>query len=402
MTKFCLSLLFFVLLVNGYSQSTICESFDNPNASCSSLSNAFYDGCIDNWISTSGTPSLEAINPPYDGAYYAHMYVAFDPFSCISHPDQGEGIALSYSFVAGNTYSISYAVRGAASKVRWILTDGLQQSTGNQVGCPPEDEIPAIPSNHQIVDGLNNFNSINDWVLVSETFTPTANFNQLWFRPVNFHPNQVNSQVKTIMNLDAVCIETICDGTNNCTPVTDLTACEENEDFGFIYLDCKSGEVPSGLDYEWEFPAGSTAIEISQDYGSAIIQAGVGTYSVIITDEQGCTSEQTFVVEEDCCEEIPTCEIPTNLSCGVEGRSVNFEWDAVPGAMGYEVSITTGSLACCGTFGSTLPLQYTGTNSLTPVLPLGVSCVSWKVRTVCNDDVKKEYSSIRCLVERHF
>ena len=397
--RLSLSFVFLTFFIAGYSQVIIEEGFENPDTDCPSPlgTNPFFEGCVDNWISTHGTPSLET-NDPYEGDYYAHMYVKWDFFTC--YPDyppyqRGEGIAFEYPFIAGNVYSISYALRLSAGirthEIRWILTDGLENDSGFGNGSCSEDLLPDIPTDFYPVHQVNNFSS-HDWVTYNNiSFTPTENYNQLWFRALN--NDSGGDQFFSTVNLDIVTVELVCDNTHKCDEIIDRTACADEGDFGFIILDC---EEP-GLQYNWSFPTGSTALEVSCENTSTIVQASEGTYSVTITDDNNCTEVRQYEIEADCCNLCPT---PENLECQLGHGFAALSWDEICDVEGYNVFIIEDDPDCCGTEFGIIPGPFFTTNpyfnfQLSP----GITCISWQVQTVCDQSFGEisDWSEKYCL-----
>jgi len=152
-----------------------------------------------------------------------------------------------------------------------------------------------------------------------------------------------------------------CDGPINCQERSQLSACSEENTYGYIHLKC-----PAANSYTWDLPNNSDAFEISGNGSSTILNAGEGVYSVTITDGNGCSEVKTYEIEEDCCEE--DCGAPTGLDCSGFGTFAQLSWNAVPGATSYYVTINPNS-SCCGGNASTniiYPLTL-GTTQTGPV-----------------------------------
>lgn len=186
-----------------------------------------------------------------------------------------------------------------------------------------------------------------------------------------------------------------CSGTDLCTVTTDLTACAEEGDFGFIYINCPELEGQA-VSFEWEFPANSTAIEVSHDYSSVIVQASEGVYEVKIIDADGCTSTRQFEILSDCCDEGPmACPAPENLGCDQVGKSIILTWDPVPGAIGYDVYLVYGG-PCCPVIPNNFPVEFTSVNSFELDPSMTTLCLSWRVKAVCDGDVRSDFSEYQC------
>lgn len=211
--KVPLFLLLMVLPAFGKVQAqVVVQGFETQ---CTNPSNAFYTGCFPGWIATHGTPdnsSNYAGVSPYAGQKYMHGYVRYRGFYCSDSPIRGEGIALQYPFQAGVTYKITYAFRSSGTVLNreWILTNGLPNNTGGANGCPAGEVVPAIPPGSLTIHSPGNSSS---WVVHSQTFTPSTNYGQLWFRVWNpVIPGQSPSS-ETIGDyyLDGFTLEIICD-----------------------------------------------------------------------------------------------------------------------------------------------------------------------------------------------
>ena len=93
----------------------------------------------------------------------------------------------------------------------------------------------------------------------------------------------------------------------------------------------------------------------------------------------------------------PICEpvIPTNLYCSTSSMGQHLWWDPVPGAT-YEIYITWNDPACCAE-GIHLPyVQLFTTSNPSYVINSLSSCFSWKVRSVCPDGTKSQWSITEC------
>lgn len=95
-----------------------------------------------------------------------------------------------------------------------------------------------------------------------------------------------------------------------------------------------------------------------------------------------------------CCPKLPPA--PINLKC-VPGADVsNLSWDPVPGALSYQVSITTNDPACCDptNFGLAKVL-FTNTPNVT--VPRNfAACFSWSVKAIMSEECSTEFSVKEC------
>ncbi|MEO1264013.1 MAG: T9SS type A sorting domain-containing protein [Bacteroidota bacterium] len=181
-----------------------------------------------------------------------------------------------------------------------------------------------------------------------------------------------------VIGIDNLCIENCdagCDGL--CQSDADLTACVEEDNFGFISLACP------GADFTWTFPPSSPAIEVTSEGQSVVVQAGPGVYTVNVEYPDGCSEELSFTIREDCCEEEPVkCGTPAGLFCEDEGNGPILKWSPVSGAVSYIVSINYGDTGCkC--VGPPFVDQVQTSQTFIPVPLSPFDCFSWSVQAVC-------------------
>ncbi|MFK7785319.1 MAG: T9SS type A sorting domain-containing protein [Crocinitomicaceae bacterium] len=101
----------------------------------------------------------------------------------------------------------------------------------------------------------------------------------------------------------------------------------------------------------------------------------------------------------DCFDDGNACEAPINLDCEVinsAGEKV-LSWDLVPGALGYEVSMTYNDPECCPTGPDPIEtVVQTTTNTFIDGIPPN-PCFSWKVRTICSEEpTYSDWSETKC------
>jgi len=213
------SILFFIFgsTISSHAQIVVNQGFES---NCSNPAEAFYTGCIPNWISASGSPdNLSSFGfTAYQGSKYAHMYARYN-YSCYPAPSRSESIVLNYNFQAGVTYKITYAARGNNTSFvpytvtsKWILTNGLTNKTGGICGIG--EETQAIPAGSQSLPAIN-CNSTS-WTVNQHVFTPTVNFAQLWCY-LNITSTTINGSHQFNMHIDDVKIEILC------TPAPSIT-----------------------------------------------------------------------------------------------------------------------------------------------------------------------------------
>lgn len=101
----------------------------------------------------------------------------------------------------------------------------------------------------------------------------------------------------------------------------------------------------------------------------------------------------------DCEEEaVLPCVPPINLDCEISTSAFirTLSWDPVPGAFGYEVSLTYNDPECCPLGPDPETVTFTTTDALLGDIAPG-PCFSWKVRTICTEDTThSEWSETMC------
>jgi len=185
--------------------------------------------------------------------------------------------------------------------------------------------------------------------------------------------NTINST--EIWENDNLC----CIAPPNCTASSDLTACAEEEGYGFIHFECEED-----LNFEWGLPQGSTAIEVAN--GASLLQASEGLYNLTITDENGCEDIKAFEIVSDCC---ISCQPPIGLNCKkMPWGPVRLGWEEIPNAIDYEVTIVTATQpSVCGCISSpnpTITVNTGGQNYHDHFLGI-TSCFTWTVKAICAD-----------------
>jgi len=316
------------------------------------------------------------------------------------------GAGILYQFDAPltpGTYRISFCYCGKPLNGTWgssgmainlVLTNSYSCNVAND----HEEPTPNPVGGEQQIYS-NTFNPYNeggchapfyDPISVSNlTFTISQPYSQLWI-----YGEQVGGGcfADGRICIDDIILESL-NGVPDCTEEMDTTACAEEDDYGFIAIKCP------GAHYEWDFPNNSTASEYTSDDFSVIVNASEGTYSVTITDDNGCVEERTYEIVEDCCPALP-CELgaPKNVSCTLSPfGTIRLTWDPVPDAIGYNVNIEPNSPngGCCEGLGTQVPAQFT-TNTY---LDLDVSylCAAWNVTAVCKGGGESPPSEYACL-----
>jgi hypothetical protein len=116
--------------------------------------------------------------------------------------------------------------------------------------------------------------------------------------------------------------------------------------------------------------------------------------SVTVTDNStGCTTVGTYDIECD----PPPCEIkaPEDLKCALRHDGQFLSWASVPNAVSYELDIIYNDPKCCNStqrpLGISIPLTDT-----TYLLSDLSACFSWRVRAVCKDGTRSDWSITLC------
>lgn len=387
-----LSLAFFLCWGLGgiNAQLLVFESFETSPTMHNS--NAFLNGVFPAWINTHGTASLTTVFP-FQGAQSTQMYVSHEP-NC-QEPDRGEGIALNFDFKEGECYTLSYALRGEAASTEWILlVDGLPSFGGSGQGCASGEVIPATPVlNYPVPGSFVQASSPNFWTEQEVTFIAPADFSQIWFRASNLKAMETTF---TYVYLDAVKIESCCSSIlNDCETNTDLTACPAEDDWGFISIDCQ-------MNYNWQIPNGSSAVELTGNTQSTILHADPGTYFLTLTDKSGCSEVFDFTVVEECCDSttITLCPAPQKPTCiGGQGYVEGLDWIPVAGAQSYIITIIREAdvCACEGPQQGPVSIMVDEPPYLFDQISIG-DCYAWNVQAVCGDGVLSDPSDTICVI----
>lgn len=164
------------ILING--------NFDA--ASCGG-NGAFNNNCVPNWIDLQHTPSID--NFPADP--YAWMW---------SYGNFGEAIAANFNFVAGTQYTVSFRIRTDDMNTGCSIV--ANTATVNLVATNNAGVVTSTPNGDIIFNGLMG-QFLYNWSNVTVTFTPSANFSQLWVFPYMLLDNGI---CQAEMSIDDICI----------------------------------------------------------------------------------------------------------------------------------------------------------------------------------------------------
>ena len=358
---------------------------------------AFEDGCLTegSWECYSMSPGIHANMTTYgsafEGNYFAHMAWSANP-NGLRESIHYTGVDLN----AATEYDFSMAVKCPTN------SDPIGYRVVATV--TPNPDCGASPTSP------GQFNGVTGEVIASGTIDENdgwvvVNVNDFVFdaatahliTSIVIHPVLVGPGGNLHLLVDGVSmVGTPCE--LKCMAVIDSTACAEEGDYGFINLQCQGGDVA----YDWTGPFGNTALEGNNCDDFLIYQLSEGTYSVTATDwSTGCISEDTFEVVADCCVQLPPCELPapTNLRCGGSSGNILLAWDPVPGAAGYQVSITTGSASSCFSCfgpGGLHEFQVMGGGTQFSVPQQLGNCFRWSVKAICENGGISEQSAGQC------
>ena len=380
--------------------------FETLNLSASCILSPFFDaGCMDlppagGWISGSGRPSRTEessceTNSPEDEASavfsIGRQVLNGNQISTI-------GSSLVYDFpnnLAPGDYTLSFCYEGLFIEgspdvdLKVELAKGI--SNGPIVGVPLITGIYQEYQDQANNKPLSNVNSIslpvNIGLITSEwdeytiefTVSPNQQFNQLWFYGVPADEN---------IGVSKICIDNVslalCPEEFDCIESFNLTACSEDGSTGYIDLSCGSGST-----YHVDLPAGSVANVYDCGPQFLITNANAGTYTVTITNVNGCTATRAYEVIETCCKDIE-CPTPENLSCANLFGQTYLTWTAIPNVT-YEVCVYTGT---CGSPDQLL--TFPSTSNFFNIKAIGSRSFEWTVKAVCNENVLSDAPATIC------
>ncbi len=183
---------------------TIFQGFeDNPCTTANGTADAFYDGCVPDWIATSGTPNIQDVEVPQiggglsaaEGDFYARTYTGIWA-TCSGQPRIGESMALEHPFKECVPYQLSFKMAKRTFdpaqifsgehpvKISVALANGL--SNVAPVGICDYPQL-TVGSGMVVVGEYNYPASGSDqnpiWSTRNASFTPDRDFSHLIFIP---------------------------------------------------------------------------------------------------------------------------------------------------------------------------------------------------------------------------
>jgi Secretion system C-terminal sorting domain len=221
-----MSLLFFLINDSAYGQ---CLSNGNFATYCGTqvyYSNCptFNSPCLANWKRSHGTPQIFC-NP-------GNPVCSFNSAFMWADATKGEGLFAEYNFLLNHTYIVTViaAANGATGNFRVYAANGLTETAPLTCGTP----IPSINTKQLIMQRSPVLDQT--WQTFIISFTPNANYNQLWIYPTSTGGNY-NFSVASV----DVCPD--CTGflvyNNGIVPVGNSKA-------GYIYAGSSAGSGGSG------------------------------------------------------------------------------------------------------------------------------------------------------------
>ncbi|MEM1321024.1 MAG: T9SS type A sorting domain-containing protein [Bacteroidota bacterium] len=240
-------------------------------------------------------------------------------------------------------------------------------------------------STKDVVTGLDLVNGT--WLPFSTTFTleQGENFDQLWFYGVAGGAGN---------GVTKICIDEVelkrCEEIEDCTEAFNLRACPQEGSTGYIDLFCGAG-----ISYSATLPGNSTALTFNAEGHFIVTNASPGTYTIFVTDQNGCVTEKVYEVIEECCSDSTACEAPTNLRCSDILGNIFLNWDQVPGALGYNLYIYPNGGNCNTPISTNDPPILLNTNSI-DVEQIPYRNFSWAVSTICPDETESALSNVVC------
>ena len=387
----CVSISAFSTIDNpGFESVTEdCETSDNPPHHPF----AFAQGCVgEHWKCFSDTPDIRYVDPdvdsdeypygiPFEGNYYAHLHTT-------NNSQTGalkEGIYYeNFVFECGVPYDFSLAVKAIDGDITFEVRT-------TDFTIPSCEENPNGSNGVQYIIQNEVVQAADGWVVITvEDFFFEEGFyldDTIDFFILPIHVSGDNDDGHFL--IDAVSFEEAPCEPMICSEKIDDTACADEGDYGYIVLECQGANS-----YEWDFPNGSDAFEMSCGDASVVLNAGEGTYSVTVTGAYGCTEVREYEISPSCC----VCPVPSNLGCTMDKAKIKLEWDLIPNAT-YDITIVKNDFANCGCYGGGGPDMITVNdwpNNNFYLNPSLYPCFSWTVSANCDNGLESANSLTYC------
>ncbi len=310
-----------LLLGAGVSASAQCENLNgdfedfagsivtSPNASAINWIN----NDLTNWFVSHGSPTTGA-SPS------TNMWMW-------SYNGRGEGVFTNHTFTAGQTYTLTYdlwrdGTSSPDSEFRVELSNSMVVRTTEN------NSYPTVAGNLSLT--TQPWTGTGSWVTITETFTPAANYSQLWMHP---YLAGLPDPWQAAARIDNVCIVELATDPCGFEPRFDVDYKEE-----CVVTFINSTSIPAGLTVlstTWDFGDGSTA---TGDVVKHFYNDGTGFYEVCMTiwaiNEDGECCQLTTCMEIDAPECSP-CEFIERGEIKVTGTNpFTFEIIGLPTGMG--------------------------------------------------------------------
>jgi hypothetical protein len=233
--KLYISLLFTLYAPYGFGQCITNPEFIT-SSNCTPTTCYFDDGCVTNWHRSHGTPQYHR-NTTTPSASYMYMWATHDT-GLGGYGPHGEGIWGGFTFLAYHQYKIKVAAYNAGSNGDIVVLAANNVPTTTFTACQGEN-LPSVtgtaPIMQQFLEGGNS--TFTEYTI---TFTPTANYTQVWVYPTTWANN--GDQMDLYVDYVSIC-EEFCTGTivynSGAMPGGETRA-------GFIWAGSSSGFGGSG------------------------------------------------------------------------------------------------------------------------------------------------------------
>jgi hypothetical protein len=253
------------------------------NATCGG--NDAVDNCVPEWVATDATPSIHGFTT--------------DPYAWLwSYNGNGEAMATNFNFQEGVEYTVCFRVRTDDKNTG--DPNVANNATVNLVATNNAGNVTATPNGDVIFSHVMG-PYLNTWTDVTVTFTPDANYSQLWVFP--FMQNGSTGGSQSEMAIDDIIIVQCCEEREiSIVPFWAHPECPEvvceAEQWPIHVTDANGNPITSAGGVQIQWTNQNTGAVLNQDFVFA--QEGE-TWTVVVTYPNGC--EYTATYFEDCCED---------------------------------------------------------------------------------------------------